>query len=501
MPRKFPAMGEHRGVDNRDTSLLMCPVFRFEPTVLRLKSALDGEQLLLALGTLPGAVLLDSAAGEPHNFTWMGFQPLAGIKLPESLQQLGDYVALLKAVDSVRRVPGPFQGGFMGALAYDLGVVDEDLDLPQEDATAPPIVGGLYTDFIVTDHQRRRSFLVLGVKPGDGRPSVEARTKSILDLIAQPRVPEKIQPKGPLVRHTPPHVHEQRIRIAQAEIAQGEYYQANLAHRMTRTIVADPIDLYLALRRWNPAPYMGYLHTESMSLLSSSPELLFECEGGKLRSRPIKGTAPRGETPAEDEALGRALMGSAKDRAELAMIVDLVRNDCSRVAKPASVRVGPMPELQGHASVWHLAADVTAQLAEGFTGFHALKALFPGGSISGAPKLRSMEAIASLEGEGRGFFTGSLGFLDCVGNARFNILIRSLVVRPAPSPGEGATAQDVTFWVGGGITAASDPAAEEKETRVKGARLAAALGGEEGLGEALGVPLHRAGSTSWHPSC
>jgi len=264
---------------------------------------------------------------------------------------------------------------------------------------------------------------------------------------------------------------------------------------------ADPIDLYLALRRWNPAPYMGYLGTETTTLLSSSPEMLLECSAGKLRSRPIKGTLPRGRTLAEDRIRAKELLASEKDRAELAMIVDLVRNDCSRVAEVGSVRVGPLPELESHASVLHLAADVTAQLAPGRTALDALGALFPGGSISGAPKLRSMEAIAALEGEGRGFFTGSLGFLDCAGNGLFNILIRSLVVRSKEVAGVSKSSQEVTFWVGGGITAASDPAAEERETRVKGARLAAALAGEAVLEEALGLPLHGTAGLARHPFC
>ena len=179
------------------------------------------------------------------------------------------------------------------------------------------------------------------------------------------------------------------------------------------------------------------------------------------------------------------------------MIVDLVRNDCSRVARVGSVRVGPLPELESHASVLHLAADVRAELAEGRTAFDALAALFPGGSISGAPKLRSMEAIARLEGEGRGFFTGSLGFLDCAGNGLFNILIRTLVARPQ---GPEST-QEVTFWVGGGITAASDPVAEERETRVKGARLAAALEGGSTPSEALGLSLDGDEMVPRHPFC
>ncbi|MDE0903964.1 MAG: anthranilate synthase component I family protein [Planctomycetota bacterium] len=473
------------------------PPFIFRPRVRALDQALNGEQLLLALGGLRGVVLLDSAAGQPRHFSLIGFEPLEGISLPRCLAELESYCASLVPAEGCEPVPGPFQGGFMGALAYDLGVTGEELDLPVEPGLRDPILGGLYTDFVVTDHQAGKSYLVLGEEPGDGRPSVEERAARVATLMAEPRTPSTWEPLGPLVRHTPAPIHQERIRIAQAEIAAGEYYQANLAHRMTRTIGADPVNLYLALRRWNPAPYMGYLGSEHLSLLSSSPELLMECSAGKLRSRPIKGTLPRGRTPVEDRANAKELLASEKDRAELAMIVDLVRNDCSRVAQVGSVRVGPLPELESHASVLHLAADVSADLAEGRTAFDALAALFPGGSISGAPKLRSMEAIARLEGEGRGFFTGSLGFLDCAGNGLFNILIRTLVARPQ---GPEST-QEVTFWVGGGITAASDPVAEERETRVKGARLAAALEGGATPSEALGLSLDGDEMVPRHPFC
>ncbi|HIG87677.1 MAG TPA: anthranilate synthase component I family protein [Planctomycetes bacterium] len=475
--------------------------FTFRPRVFPLERVLDGGQLLSSLGQLPGAVLLDSAAGKPHNFTLMGFEPLTGVDLPGCFEDLAPFCASIVFEEGADPVPGPFQGGFIGALAYDLGVPGEELDLPREEGLRAPILGGLYTDFVVTDHSISKSFLILGHDPGDERPSVPERVAKVQELLAHPRIPTAPQPIGPLVRHTPAHIHEERIRIAQAEIAAGEYYQANLAHRLTRSMRADPIDLYLALRRWNPAPYMGYLGTETTTLLSSSPEMLLECSGGKLRSRPIKGTLPRGRTLAEDRIRAKELLASEKDRAELAMIVDLVRNDCSRVAEVGSVRVGPLPELESHASVLHLAADVSAQLAPGRTALDALRALFPGGSISGAPKLRSMEAIAALEGEGRGFFTGSLGFLDCAGNGLFNILIRSLVVRSKRVDGVLKSTQEVTFWVGGGITAASDPAAEERETRVKGARLAAALAGEAAPEEALGLPLHGGAGLARHPFC
>jgi para-aminobenzoate synthetase component 1 len=219
---------------------------------------------------------------------------------------------------------------------------------------------------------------------------------------------------------------------------------------------------------------MGYLAWGAGpdgALLSASPELLLEVRGRRARTRPIKGTIARGADEAEDRANKAELCASEKDLAELAMIVDLERNDLGRIARAGSVRVREFPALESYAALHHLVADVECELRPQSTALDALLAVFPGGSITGAPKLRSMEVIAELEGEGRGFFTGALGFLDTRGDACFNILIRTLVWRPR-AEGQG----EVSFHVGGGITWRSNAKAEEREARIKGAALAAALG-------------------------
>ena len=219
---------------------------------------------------------------------------------------------------------------------------------------------------------------------------------------------------------------------------------------------------------------------------------MLDARDGRLLTQPIKGTALRGGQADEDAARAASLFASAKDRAELAMIVYLERNDLGRVARPGSVEVGAFPRLESFASVHHLLADVTAELAPGRDALDALAVLFPGGSITGAPKLAAMEELARLEGEGRGFFTGSLGFLDACDSARFNILIRTLVWhgRAPAAPGE-ATEAEVELQVGGGITWRSDAVEEERETRVKGAALAALLRAEGEAPETLGIELRR----------
>jgi para-aminobenzoate synthetase component 1 len=226
--------------------------------------------------------------------------------------------------------------------------------------------------------------------------------------------------------------------------------------------------------------------TPGLALLSASPELLLEVgdeprdvpgdEPGAehrrriARTRPIKGTAARSDDPAQDARAAAQLLASAKDLAELAMIVDLERNDLGRVARTGSVRVEAFPRLESYAGVHHLVADVACELRPDVDAVDALAALFPGGSITGAPKLASMAAIAALEGEGRGFFTGALGRIDLTGRAAFNVLIRTLTWCARE---RGAA--EVGYHVGGGITWSSDAAAEERETLLKGARLAQAL--------------------------
>jgi para-aminobenzoate synthetase component 1 len=362
-------------------------------------------------------------------------------------------------------------------------------------------VGGLYTDFVVVEHTPSgpsdergapdRAWLVLGDGALDGRASVAARRTSVERALAD--APEVGDPRlaasrarGPLRRLVPPEEHLRRVRAVQAHIGRGECYQANLAHRYERAVEGHPIALYLRLREVAPAPYRGLVrwpagasasHATSWpegALLSSSPELLLEVEvepsgARRARTRPIKGTAPRSDDPALDRANAEALLASAKDRAELAMIVDLERNDLGRCARAGGVSVEAFPRLESYAAVHHLTADVVARIEPGRDAIDVLEAIFPGGSITGAPKLAAMEAIARLEGAGRGFFTGSLGFVDARGRAAWNILIRTLVWRPTEAGGE------VSFHAGGGVTWSSDPAAEERETLDKARALIAAL--------------------------
>ncbi len=465
---------------------------RFAPRVRALEPAPTVDALLVALGGRRGFAALEGQGPEGEPWIVLAFDPLslADPALPTRPSQLAAFVRRLASAPG-DAPPGPFAGGFVGALAYDLGVEGEGLALPPDPWDQPPLVGGLYVDFVVAEPRAGRAWLVLGDEPGDGRPSLAARGAELGAAIEAARAGASPEPRfvalGELVRRVPSSEHRRRIEVLRGWIGAGELYQANLAHAFVGRTRGHPLELFRLLRRASPAPHAGYLGWEGAlpggiggAIVSASPELLLEVEGERALTRPIKGTARRSPDPVQDARLARELLSSTKDGAELAMIVDLERNDLGRVARPGSVRVDAFPALRSFAGVHHLTADVRATLAPGVGAADALAALFPGGSISGAPKLRALRAIAELEGEGRGFFTGSLGFLDLRGRACFDVLIRTFQWRalaPAePDADPAALAGEVRLHVGGGITFGSDPAAEDAETLVKAARLLGALG-------------------------
>jgi len=246
----------------------------------------------------------------------------------------------------------------------------------------------------------------------------------------------------------------------------GDAYQVNLSQRFHARSEQRPFDVYQALKAASPAPYAAFLEFGRRALLSASPEQFLELRGRKLVTRPIKGTRRRGATPGDDERLARELMTSPKDDAELAMIVDLERNDLGRVCEPGSIQVTAPKVLERHPTVHHLSATVEGTLRRGVGAVDVLRAAFPGGSITGAPKIRAMEIIDELEPTRRAFYTGAVGALGFDGSMNLSIAIRTVLA-------DGA---DYYYQAGGGITADSDPAAEYDETLAKAAAMARALG-------------------------
>ena len=349
----------------------------------------------------------------------------------------------------------PFKGGAIGYLSYEAGRLFERL--PRTQSAARPFA---QVDLAFYD-------TVLAVDVVDKRAFIAARDHSaastLRDLLAA----------HPACRAAVPTLtwHDSRSRADyEAEVArvvgyvrEGDIFQANLSHRFSARPErpVDPIAIYGALRRANPAPFSALLVDGERLIASTSPERFLALSGRDVEARPIKGTRRRGSNPARDAELARELAASEKDRAENVMIVDLLRNDLSRVCLPGSVEVPVLCGVESYASVHHLTSVVTGRLRPGLGIVDLVAASFPGGSITGAPKIRAMEIIAELEREDRGIYCGSIGWIGFDGCADLNIAIRTMSF-------DGET---LSIGAGGGITLLSKPDEEYEETLAKAERL------------------------------
>jgi anthranilate synthase component 1 len=239
----------------------------------------------------------------------------------------------------------------------------------------------------------------------------------------------------------------------------GDIFQVNISRPWTGAFLheADPGAVYRSLRQTNPAPFAGMMRWQNRIMLSSSPERLVQIKGCRIQTRPIAGTRPRGSDEQRDRALSAELLENLKERAEHIMLIDLERNDLGRVCKPGTVEVNELMVVETYAHVHHIVSNVRGELKPEASPIDAIKAVFPGGTITGCPKVRCMEIIAELEKDGRGFYTGSMGYLGRNGNMDLNILIRSMLVH----------GRDFSFRTGGGIVADSVPELEVMETKDK----------------------------------
>jgi para-aminobenzoate synthetase component 1 len=374
-----------------------------------------------------------------------------------------DALESLLAEHAVAPLPDvPFPGGAVGAFGYDLARHLERLPCAaQDDLDFPDLVVGFYDQVEILDRQEGRSWTLR--VPGAGGPRALDDDSARIAFAAPPRP------------STPGRNFERPAYLAAVErvrehIRAGDVYQANLSQRFhARSRRSNP-DLYRALRARSPAPFGAILEFGPRAVLSVSPERFLELRDGRVLTRPIKGTRPRGADPAADARLREELLESPKDDAELAMIVDLERNDLGRVCETGSVRVVAPKTLEVHSTVFHLSATIEGRLRAGLGPVDLLRAAFPGGSVTGAPKIRAMEIIDDLEPTRRAFYTGAIGMIGYDGSLNLSIAIRTLLR-------EG---EDVWFQAGGGIVADSDPEAEYEETLTKARALRAALA-EEGI--------------------
>jgi anthranilate synthase component I len=376
--------------------------------------------------------------------------------------------SLLREVRAAE-VPGlpRFSGGAVGLIGYDYVRFLERIPSRLKDEWGHPDLHFVFPDIVlVFDNFRHRLRFVVNSRPGKDPDRTYLEAVSTIDeMIARLSGPPPALPPTPhlngevtFASSMGEKAYKGAVLKAKEHIRAGDVVQVVLAHRLEASVPVSPFDVYRALRVLNPSPYMFYLKFGERAVAGSSPEILIRASGDRVSLRPIAGTRARGSDAAQDEALARELLASEKDRAEHVMLVDLGRNDVGRIAKIGTVKTTAFMNLERYSHVMHLVSHVEGQLRDGLTPFDVLRACFPAGTVSGAPKKRAMEIIEELEGARRGAYAGAMGYFDFHGNADFCITIRTALF-------DGGR---VECGVGAGIVADSDPDEEWIETRNKG---------------------------------
>lgn len=465
---------------------------------VRWPDRLDPFYLLKQLSSsLEGAVLLES--GRAGRYSYLGYQPKLRLSSKGNVttihhadgreeeivhpQPLGVLRELIQSYRTPRLEELPdFTGGAVGYLGYELNRCFEP-GLPQtakDDLQLPDLYVMMYTDLLVFDHARRELICIThlpaaGLTEALYRRTAERLTKQAEQLsrlvINEPLHQWEERRQHPLVIDQPIAVSfdqqgfEAAVRRIQAYIAQGDVFQVNLSVRQSRPISVSAAEVYEVQRWLNPSPYMGYLHFPEFQLVSGSPELFLKVQADEVHTRPIAGTRPRGKDVQEDEALVRQLLANEKERAEHVMLVDLERNDLGRVCRYGSVEVSEFMVVEKYSHVMHIVSHVRGRLAEGKDAYDAIAAAFPGGTITGAPKVRTMEIIDELEPVTRGVYTGSIGWFGFNGDVELNIAIRTMIVKDGLAH----------VQAGAGIVIDSSPEAEYHESLKKAEALWTAL--------------------------
>jgi len=481
----------------------------FTPLVLELDPPPDPLDCCARCRDLPFLIFLDSAATSDRlgRYSFLSGDPAVVVRSKGERTErwtstagtwesiAGDALEYVRATllrqHGAAAIPDlpPFQGGAAGYIGYDWGTRLERVAPPRfDDLAIPDCMLGWYDWVVAWDHQLGRAWLISTGLPETGparsRRAAERQASVRALLAGECRAPSPPSPapahRAAMTPAPPLYPFAARIRSTFTRsgycdavrrvidyLFAGDIFQANLSHRLQSRLAEPPFDLYRRLRTYNPAPFSAYLDFGELVVASSSPERFLRVapETRVVEARPIKGTRPRGSSFEDDAALRQELSESEKDRAEHVMIVDVLRNDLSRVCRPGSVRVPELFALEQYATVHHLVSTVVGELAPDRDVVDLLRAAFPGGSITGAPKIRAMQIIAELEPTARAVYCGSIGYLSVTGALDTSIVIRTYLV----------LGEDVYFQVGGGIVADSDPEQEYRETLDKARGLIAAL--------------------------
>jgi anthranilate synthase component 1 len=464
------------------------------------------------VGDGPGFLLESVERGERWSrFSFVGRSPAATLvargrhvevtqgSIPESVPRDAGVLACLESLLDRFRSPlidelPPLHGGLVGYLGYDVVREIERLaTAPPDDLGHPDAVVSVIGELAAFDHWRQRVTLVNNVlfdpdrDEGSEAFSVEAAYEEALgrlesmrnDLerpgrepLVAPPSPEATLPEGEIRRGTSAASYRQAVEVVKEHIRAGDAFQVVLSQRFDFDLGCDPFDVYRVLRQVNPSPYMFFLRQGGVVVVGASPEPMVQLLDGRVVSRPIAGTRPRGPSDREDRRLEAELVENPKERAEHVMLVDLARNDVGRVVRFGTERVNELMTVERYSHVMHLTSEVSGELREALGPVDVLRATLPAGTVSGAPKVRAMEIIDELEPTKRGPYAGIVGYIDFSGNLDTAIAIRTLVA---------TTDGKATVQAGAGIVADSDPQAEDEECAAKAAAVLAAVAGARQL--------------------
>ena len=431
----------------------------------------------------PYSFLLESVEGGERlaRFSFIGTEPRKVIKTGPGREYgaVDPLIPIEKELSRFKIVDLPeiqrFNGGAVGYLSYESAGYFEKLPTPSKVATDVPESIFMFTNtFLIFDHVRHNMQVVSHVElDGDIEASYAGAVGRIEEIVRRL--------EGPL---TLPHIedgvvtqrsaidsnvtkaqHEAMVERVKEYIVAGDVIQTVVAQRLARPTTAHPFQIYRALRAINPSPYMYYLELDGFQIVGASPEMLVQVDNGVVATHPIAGTRPRGADAAEDDALEAELRSDEKEQAEHIMLLDLGRNDIGRVSEPGTVEVTQLMDVERYSHVMHLVSHVTGKLRKDYSCFDALRACFPAGTVSGAPKIRAMEIIAELEPDKRGPYAGAVGYFDFSGNMDTAIAIRTLVVKDGVAYAQA----------GGGIVYDSVPDTEYSETLHKASALMRAI--------------------------
>jgi len=442
---------------------------------LKLEIALSPLDVFTPFSPLPWAIWLDSCESNHINsqFDIMVWQPAVTLttkKQTTTIHNLLNETVELSSHDPLSLVNKyqkklfnspvkshlklPFNGGAVGYFSYDLGRRFETLpSQAEQDIDLAEMAVGIYTQAIIFDRRTKQYYLICS---NDKRASIEQEIAQRLNKQSISRKDSK--PAFKLNSYWQSNMNEseyhQKFFQVRDYLLSGDCYQINLAQRFSANYQGDEFAAYSALRAKNKAPFSAFMRFEHHAILSISPERFLQLEQGKVQSKPIKGTRPRDKNSSIDDTNASALLNSEKDKAENLMIVDLLRNDISKVCQPGSVKVPKLFDIESFPAVHHLVSTVEGELAEEYCAADLLRGAFPGGSITGAPKIRAMEIIEELEPQRRSIYCGSIGYISACGNMDTSITIRTLICQN----------NKIHCWAGGGLVADSDVDSEYQET-------------------------------------